>query len=118
VQALPNVCADLIILDLMLPKLGGMDLPCDPRNSRHKDTPFHIFPTPIFLKWGESTKAGGNKVRSDPNARPPNSYPPRELVGSEAGQARANQRKCLNGAVDCHLAEQLEGFPQEGPNSP
>ena len=42
-EALPNLSADLIILDLMLPKLGGFDLLKAIRSdNRHKDTPILV----------------------------------------------------------------------------
>src|SRR5262249_43279783 len=42
-EILPNVAADLIIVDVMLPKLGGLELLQAIRaNDRHKNTPILV----------------------------------------------------------------------------
>src|SRR6266436_4648153 len=49
VQALPNLSADLIILDLMLPKRGGFDLLTAIRSdTRQRTLRFFFFPTRIL----------------------------------------------------------------------
>src|SRR5262245_58123450 len=65
-QALPNLPADLIILNLMLPKLGGLDLLQAIRSdSRHKDTPVLVLSNAYLPEMVQKAlKAGGNKVLS------------------------------------------------------
>src|SRR3974390_2062684 len=63
-QALPNLSADLIILDLMLPKLGGFELLQAIRSdSRHKDTPVLVLSNAYLPEMAQKAlKAGGNKA--------------------------------------------------------
>ena len=52
VEALPNLSADLIILNLMLPKRGGLDLLQAIRaDSRTSTLQCWSFPTPICRRW-------------------------------------------------------------------
>src|SRR5438309_4057008 len=62
--ALPNLCADLIILDLMLPRRGGIQLLEAIRaDSRHKDTPVLILSNTYLPEMTQrALRAGGNKA--------------------------------------------------------
>src|SRR5436190_5947055 len=66
VQALPNLSADLIILDLMLPKRGGFDLLTAIRSdTRHKDTPVLLLSNTYLPEMTQrGLRAGGNKALS------------------------------------------------------
>src|SRR5882672_5450171 len=63
-KALPNLSADLIILDLMLPKGGGFELLEAIRSdSRQKKTPILLLSNAYLPKLTQQTlKAGGNKA--------------------------------------------------------
>src|SRR5512137_932341 len=63
-EALPNLSADLIILDLMLPKLGGFQLLEAIRSdSRHKDTPVLVLSNAYLPEMAQKAlRAGGNKA--------------------------------------------------------
>src|SRR6266496_2857074 len=64
VQALPNLCADLIILDLMLPKRGGIQLLEAIRSDRrHKNTPVLVLSNTYLPELAQrALRAGGNKA--------------------------------------------------------
>src|SRR5882762_6355104 len=61
-KALPNLCADLIILDLMLPKRGGFQLLEAIRSdTRHKDTPVLVLSNTYLPEMTQRAfRAGGN----------------------------------------------------------
>src|SRR5882672_10042799 len=63
-EALPNLSADLIILNLMLPKRGGFELLEAIRSdSRHKDTPVLLLSNAYLPEMAlKALKAGGNKA--------------------------------------------------------
>src|SRR5882672_4500291 len=63
-QALQNLCADLIILDLMLPKRGGFQLLEAIRSDlRHKNTPVLILSNTYLPEMTQKAlRAGGNKA--------------------------------------------------------
>src|SRR6266566_4801020 len=65
-EALPNLCADLIILDLMLPKRGGFQLLEAIRSDiRHKDTPVLVLSNAYLPEMAQrALRAGGNKALS------------------------------------------------------
>jgi len=65
-EALPDLSADLIILDLMLPKPGGLELLKKIRSGqRHKDTPILVLSNSYLPELaGKALSAGGNKVLS------------------------------------------------------
>src|SRR5437016_5181001 len=88
-EALPNLSADLIILDLMLPKLGGFQLLEAIRSdSRYKDTPVLVLSNAYLPEMAQKAlRAGGNKalVKSECTSSELISVS-RDLVGiSEAG---------------------------------
>src|SRR6266850_6932484 len=61
-KALPNLCADLIILDLMLPKRGGFQLLEAIRSdTRHKDTPVLVLSNTYLPEMTQrALRDGGN----------------------------------------------------------
>src|SRR5262245_35868352 len=63
-EALPNLSADLIILDLMLPKLGGFQLLEAIRaDNRHKNTPVLVLSNAYLPEMAQrALRAGGNKA--------------------------------------------------------
>src|SRR5436190_24327643 len=63
-QALPNLSADLIILDLMLPKRRGFELLQAIRtDNRHKDTPVLVLSNAYLPEMTrKALEAGGNKA--------------------------------------------------------
>jgi DNA-binding response OmpR family regulator len=63
-KALPNSSADLIILNLMLPKLGGLEfLQAIRSDSRHKNTPVLVLSNAYLPEMAQKAmKAGGNKA--------------------------------------------------------
>ena len=63
-EALPNLSADLIILDLMLPRFGGFQLLEAIRSdSRHKDTPVLVLSNAYLPEMAQKAlRAGGNKA--------------------------------------------------------
>src|SRR6476661_2097077 len=63
-EALPNLSAGLIILDLMLPKLGGFELLQAIRSdSRHKNTPVLVLSNAYLPEMTrKALEAGGNKA--------------------------------------------------------
>src|SRR5215212_3351363 len=63
-ETLPNLSADLIILDLMLPELGGFKLLEAIRaNSRHKNTPILVLSNAYLPDVAQKAlRAGGNKA--------------------------------------------------------
>src|SRR5260370_33503311 len=71
-KALPSLCADLIILDLMLPRRGGFQLLEAIRSdTRHKDTPVLVLSntylpemTPSALREGGSAAAPSSESTS------------------------------------------------------
>src|SRR5262249_47565678 len=65
-QALPNLSADLIILDLLLPKRGGVELLQAIRSEgRHKSTPVLLLSNAYLPEMAQKAlKAGGNKALS------------------------------------------------------
>src|SRR5712691_4759525 len=64
VEALPNLRADLIILDLMLPKRGGFQLLEAIRSDvRHKNTPVLVLSNTYLPEMTQrALRAGGNKA--------------------------------------------------------
>src|SRR5215468_4617634 len=53
-EALPNLSADLIIVDLMMPRLGGFQvLEAVRSNSRHKDTPVLVLSNPYLPEMAQ-----------------------------------------------------------------
>ena len=118
-DALPDVCADLIILDLMLPERGGMDvLHAIRANSRHKDTPVLILSNAYLPEMGQKAlRAGGNKVllRSECTSADLISAS-RELVGiAEANDASESANASVGWSTATSLTEQLEkDFLDEG----
>src|SRR5437868_2811426 len=65
-DALPNLSADLIILNLMLPRRGGFDLLQAIRSDdRHKETPVLVLSNAYLPEMAQrALKAGGNKALS------------------------------------------------------
>src|SRR3974390_325808 len=63
-DALPNLSADLIIVDLMLPKLGGFELLKAIRSdNRHKDTPVLVVSNAYIPEMAQrALRAGSNKA--------------------------------------------------------
>src|SRR5262245_56312745 len=63
-EALPNLSADLIIVDLMLPKPGGLELLEAIRSDgRHKDTPVLVLSNAYLPEMAQKAlMAGGNKA--------------------------------------------------------
>src|SRR5215831_11715031 len=63
-EALPTLSADLIILDLMVPKPGGIDLLRAIRSdSRHKNTPVLLLSNAYLPDMAnKGLKAGGSKA--------------------------------------------------------
>src|SRR5258706_11549687 len=63
-EALPSLCADLIILDLMLPKRGGFQLLQAIRSDiRHKDTPVLVLSNTYLPEMTQrALRAGGNRA--------------------------------------------------------
>src|SRR3974377_924183 len=63
-EALPNLSADLIILDLMLPKRAGLQLVEAIRaDRRHKDTPVLLLSNAYLPELAQKAlRAGGNKA--------------------------------------------------------
>jgi len=103
-EALPNLSADLIILDLMLPKKSGFELLEAIRsNSRLKKTPVLLLCNAYLPEMAQKAlKAGGNKAlsRSECTSSELISVS-RELAGVEfSGQAE--------GLPEVDLAEQLK----------
>ena len=123
-EALPNLSADLIILDLMLPKLGGFELLKAIRSdSRHKDTPVLVLSNAYLPEMAQKAlRAGGNKAlpKSECTSSELISVS-RELVGiAEArgtdqpaavgvsGTGDSPARRPIEGPAATGLAEQLE----------
>ena len=65
-EALPNIAADLIIVDLMLPRLGGLDLLQTIRaNERHRSTPVLVLSNAYLPDLSQkAVRAGGNQTLS------------------------------------------------------
>src|SRR5437667_12550125 len=63
-EVLPNLSADLIILNLMLPNRGGFEfLEAVRSDSRHKDTPVLVLSNAYLPEMTQKAlKAGGNKA--------------------------------------------------------
>src|SRR4051812_44829970 len=63
-ESLANLAADLIIVDLMLPRRGGFDLLKAIRSdSRHKDTPILVLSNTYLPEMSQrALRAGGNKA--------------------------------------------------------
>src|SRR5215831_11513854 len=63
-EALPNLSADLIILDLMLPKRSGFEvLEAIRSDSRHKHTPVLVLSNAYLPDMAQrALRAGGNKA--------------------------------------------------------
>jgi len=121
-EALPNLSADLIILDLMLPKLGGFELLEAIRSdSRHKDTPVLVLSNAYLPEMAQKAlRAGGNKtlLRSECTLSELISVS-RELVGiaggtdqpaavGVAGTGDSSARRPIEGPAATCLEEQLE----------
>src|SRR5437867_13433391 len=118
-EALANLSADLIILDLMLPKLGGFELLKAIRSdSRHKDTPVLVLFNAYLPEMAQKAlRAGGNKalLKSECTSSELISVS-RDLVGiSEAGPVDQPAAVYVSGAnspeagvATADLAEQLK----------
>ena len=112
---LPNLSADLIILDLLLPKRGGFELLEAIRSdSRHKATPVLLLSNAYLPEMTQKAlKAGGNKAlaRSECTSSEFISVS-RQLVGiSDAGGANQSTTVFVSGSEDsgaAGLAEQLK----------
>src|SRR5437660_7807016 len=111
--ALPNLCADLIILDLMLPKLGGFELLRAIRSdSRHKDTPVLVLCNAYLPEMAQKAlRAGGNKalVKSECTSSELISVS-RELIGMATvitGTEDSPPRTPIEEPAPTSLAEQL-----------
>ena len=104
-----NLSADLIILNLMLPKRGGFELLQAIRlDGRLKNTPVLVLSNDYLPEMAQKAlKAGGNKV-----------LPKSECSSSELiSVSRKLVGVTENGPADTGLAEQLkESFLQEGIN--
>lgn len=99
-DALPNLSADLIILDLMLPKRGGFDLLAAIRsNDRHRDTPVLILSNAYLPEMAQKAlRAGGNQ------ALPRSECSSSELIAISRGLAGVT----AGGPAPVGLAEQLK----------
>jgi DNA-binding response OmpR family regulator len=106
--ALPELCADLFIVDLMLPKRGGFELLEAIRSDRrHRDTPVLVLSNAYFPEMAQKAlRSGGNKAlpRSECTSSELISIS-RELVGGmeNAGAARTNE-----GPAAADLTERLK----------
>jgi CheY-like chemotaxis protein len=129
-EALPNLSADLIILDMMLPKPGGFELLKAIRSdNRHKDTPVLILSNAYLPEMAQKAlRAGGNKalIKSACTSSELISVS-RELVGiTEAGDTDQPAAVCMSGTggsparspiegpADAGLAEQLKKALMDG----
>src|SRR6266566_3944467 len=115
-EALPNLCADLIILDLMLPKRGGFQLLQAIRSDiRHRNTPVLVLSNTYLPEMTQrALRAGGNRAlpRSECTSSELISVS-RELIGitEAAGAGRARGDGGLGTgeeAATASLAEQLK----------
>src|SRR5260370_28141383 len=113
-KALPNLCADLIILDLMLPKRGGFQLLEAIRSDiRHKETPVLVLSNTYLPEMTQrALRAGGNAAlpRSQCTSSELISVS-RQLVGMlEVGGAGTGDPHARNPAEESamDLAEQLK----------
>src|SRR5438552_7622924 len=113
-EALPNLSADLIILDLLLPKLGGFQLLEAIRSdSRYKDTPVLVLSNAYLPEMAQKAlRAGGNKalVKSECTSSELISVS-RELIGMATvitGTEDSPPRTPIEGPAPTSLAEQLE----------
>src|SRR5437867_6928161 len=114
-EALPNLTADLIILDLMLPKRGGFELLQAIRSdARHKNTPVLVLSNAYLPEMSQrALRTGGNKAlpRSECTSSELISVSC-ELVGMENAavtQAETNGSSSRNEApTAASLAEQLK----------
>jgi DNA-binding response OmpR family regulator len=116
-EALPKVSADLIILDLMLPKPGGLALLKAIRSdSRHSETPVLVLSNAYLTEMAqEALRAGGNKAlpRSECTSSELISVS-RELVGIEEPRGTEHPDASEGPDGTC-MAEQLEkDFLEEG----
>src|SRR5882724_10332406 len=118
-DVLPNLSADLIILNLMLPKRGGFELLEAIRSdSRHKDTPVLVLSNAYLPEMAQKAlKAGGNKALSKSQCTSSELISvSRQLVGiSEVGGPDQPAAVCVSGTenspgawVTTDLAEQLK----------
>src|SRR6266446_1390536 len=109
-EALPNLCADLIILDLMLPKRGGFQLLEAIRSDvRHKDTPVLVLSNTYLPEMTQRAfRAGGNAAlpRSECTSSELVSVS-RELVGIREA-AGAGQAVEVGGSGDSPAPNQVE----------
>src|SRR5882724_11186073 len=118
-EALPHVSADLIILNLMVPKRGGLELLQAIRSdSRHKDTPVLVLSNAYLPEMTQKAlKAGGNKALSKSQCTSSELISvSRQLVGiSEVGGPDQPAAVCVSGTenspgawMTTDLAEQLK----------
>src|SRR6266436_8036561 len=111
-DVLPNLSADLIILNLMLPKRGGFELLEAIRSdSRHKDTPVLVLSNAYLPEMAQKAlKAGGNKALPKSQCTSSELLSiSRELVGigaSGMGESLGQSTPGETAAAD--LAEQLK----------
>src|SRR5512137_299660 len=115
-EALPNLSADLIILDLMLPKVGGFELLEAIRSdSRHKDTPVLVLSNAYLPEMAQrALRAGGNKAlaKSECTSWELVSIS-RELVGI-AEEGRTDEPGAAGASGGNGLAEELKKAFMEG----
>ncbi|HEV2436629.1 MAG TPA: response regulator, partial [Verrucomicrobiae bacterium] len=123
-EALPNLSADLIILDLMLPKSGGFELLEAIRSdNRHRDTPVLVLSNVYLPEMAQKAlRAGGNKALTKSECTSSELISvSRELVGiaetggtdqpAAVGMSQSEDtptRRPIEGPADAGLAEQLK----------
>ena len=103
-EALPNLSADLIIMDLMLPKRGGFDLLKAIRSdSRHKDTPVLVLSNTYLPEMSQrALRAGGSK------ALPRSECTSSELISISRALVGVSDPKDSEGPAAACLAQQLK----------
>src|SRR5215207_1040208 len=115
-EALPNLSADLIILDLMQPKLGSFELLQAIRlDNRHKNTPVLVFSNVYLPDMAKKAlRVGGNRALAKSECTTSELISvSRELVGfadaaDTDGPAGSCGRRATEGPVAAGLAEQLK----------
>src|SRR6185369_580899 len=105
-EVLPNLSADLIILDLMQPRLGGFQMLERIRaNSRHKNTPILVLSNPYLPEMAQrALRAGGNKALLKSECTSSELiYVSRELISiAEAGGTDQQNADGASGNGDTH----------------
>src|SRR5882724_475423 len=117
-EVLPNLSADLIILNLMLPKRGGFEfLEAVRSDSRHKDTPVLVLSNAYLPELAQKAlRAGGNKALPKSECT---SYElisvSRKLVGlAEAGATDQSDAAGVSGTEDSDAERPMEGRAAAG----